>query len=116
MQYTRELHTSEPVILLSINRTYRPNMTESELYEATRKWWVVGERKECAKYAVATYKGETLEVYEIYEWYPELYQGKQRWVFCGKIAESHARRELVNKSAKHLRKQGNSNPISYLNC
>ena len=110
------LVTSLPVILIIINRTYRPIMTDFELYEATRKWWVVGERRECAKYAVATYKGETLEAYEIQEWYPEPYQGKQRWVFRGEIAGYEVRSNLVGKSVKHLRKQGNSNPISYLNC
>ena len=116
MQYARELHTSEPVMLITINRTYRPNMTDTELYEATRKWWVIGKRRECAKYAVATYRGETLEAYEIHEWYPEEYEGKTRWIFRGEIAGFQIREELVDKSVKHLRKQGNSNPISYLNC
>jgi hypothetical protein len=91
-------------------------MTESELYEATRKWWLVGERREYAKYAVATYKGETLEAYEIHGWYPELYQGKQRWVFRGEIADFEVRSELVNKSVKHLRERGNSNPVLYHKC
>ena len=116
MQYTRELHTSEPVMLITINRTYRPNMTDTELYEATRKWWVVGERREGAEYAVATYRGETLEAYEIHEWYPELYQGKQRWVFRGAIADHETRREMVGKSVRHLREQGAANPILYHNC
>lgn len=116
MQYARELHTSEPVILVSINQTYQPNMNDAELYEATRKWWVVGKRRERAKYAVATYRGKTLEAYEIHEWYPEQYQGRNRWVFRGEIADRHICRELVEKSVKHLRKQGNSNPIFYLNC
>ena len=116
MNYTENLVTSEPVILLTINRTYRPNMTDSELYEATRKWWVVGEKRERAKYAVAVKRGETLEAYEIHEWYPEQYQGKQRWVFRGEIAGDEVRRDLVGKSVKHLRKRGNSNPILYHKC
>ena len=106
--------TSEPVILININRTYRPNMTDDELYEATRKWWVVGERREGAKYAVATYRGETLEAYEIHEWYPEEYDGKTRWVFRGEAADYEIRSQLVGKSVK--RKKGNQNPISYHNC
>ena len=116
MQYARELHTSEPVILLSINQTYRPNMSDTELYEATRKWWVVGERREGAEYAVATYRGETLGAYEIHEWYPEQYEGKTRWVFRGEIAGHETRREIVGKSVRHLREQGAANPIYYLNC
>ena len=116
MQYARELYTSKPVMLITINRTYRPNMTDTELYEATRKWWVVGERRERAKYAVATYRGETLEAYEIHEWYPEQYEGKTRWVFRGEIADHETRREIVGKSVRHLREQGAANPIYYLNC
>ena len=46
MNHRERLDTSEPVILFTINRTYRPNMTDSELYEASRKWWVVGEKRE----------------------------------------------------------------------
>ena len=116
MNYTGNLVTSEPVMLITINRTYRPNMTDSELYEASRKWWRVSGRRERAKYAVATYRGETLEAYEIHEWYPEQYQGKQRWVFRGEIAGYAVRRDMVGKSVKHLRKQGNSNPILYHKC
>ena len=108
--------TSEPVMLININRTYRPNMTDDELYKATKKWWRVGERREKAKYAVATYRGETLEAYEVHEWYPERYQGKMRWVFRGEIADDEIRRELVNKSVRHLREQGAAYPILYHNC
>ena len=116
MQYTRELHTSKPVMLITINQTYRPNMTDTELYEATRMWWRVSERRERAKYAVATYRGETLEVYEIHEWYPEQYQGKTRWVFHGEIADHETRRQMVGKSVRHLRDQGVAYPILYHNC
>lgn len=32
---------TESVLLIRINRTNRPNMSDDALYEATRKWWVL---------------------------------------------------------------------------
>lgn len=32
---------TDSVLLIRINRTYRPNMSDDALYEATRKWWVL---------------------------------------------------------------------------
>ena len=106
------LDISEPVMLITVNRSYRPDMTGVELYEATRKWWVVGERREGAKYAIAKYKGEVLEIYEIHEWYSGQYKGKTRWAFRGQIASREIRGELRNKTVLHL----HANPILYLNC
>ena len=115
--YSRErLDTSHRVILITINKTYSPNMTATQLYEATRKWWVVDKRRERAKYAVAVYEGRTLEVYEIIEWYSGQYKGKTRWTFRGRMASHVIRSELRNKAVSHLRKRGNTNPILYLNC
>ncbi len=110
------LDTSQRAILITINKTYSPNMTPTQLYETTRKWWVAGKRRKRAKYAVAVYKGGTLEVYEIHEWYSGQYKGKARWAFRGQIASREIRSELRNKAVSHLRKQGNANPILYLNC
>ena len=40
-------------------------MTEADLYEATRKSWVIGNRRYNARYAVSTYRGLTREAYEV---------------------------------------------------
>jgi hypothetical protein len=40
---------TEPVILIRINRQYRPNMTADELYDATRSSWKVGLRRDGAE-------------------------------------------------------------------
>ena len=130
MSEHERLNTSEPLILIRINDFYGwilsedriksdIDMYDAVLYEATRKWWRVGVRRELARYAVATYRGETLEAYEIDEWYqmPEKSDGKpRRWAFRGTRAESAIRGKLVNKSVKYLFKRGNQNPIFYLNC
>ena len=130
MDEKERLDTSEPLVLIRINDFYGwilsedriksdIDMYEAVLYEATRKWWRVGVRREKARYAVATYRGETLEAYQIHGWYqnPEKSEGTPpRWAFRGTKAESTIRKELVHKSAKYLFKKGNQNPIYYLNC
>ena len=153
MNHIERLVTREPVLIFTINKCYEEleensliksdgKLYQTALYEATRKWWDVKKKGlEGAKYAVAAYKGITKEVFEIDEWYQELYdknrkwhfrvvqssvvreqdfgeqrEGKLRWVFRGKRAGKEIRERLRNKSAKHHRKRGNPDPILYLNC
>ena len=60
--------THERVILININKLFRRDMTATELYDATRKEWRIGPRRENAAYAVPTYRGLTREVYKICTW------------------------------------------------
>ena len=112
----KELSTSEAVLLISINRLYRRDMTEIELYDATRKSWVIGSRKEKAQYAIATYRGLTREVYKIENWYPIEVNGKTRWGFNGVQANNEIRDSLRYKSIESFFTKGAANPIKYLNC
>ena len=43
-------------------------MNETELYDATRGIWKVGEERVKAKYAFAVFEGVIREVYEISQW------------------------------------------------
>ncbi len=116
MYEAKGLLTSEPILLLNLNKEFRRDMTAEELYEATRKSWVIGPRRELVKYAVATYRGLTREVYRIEKWHSVVFKGKTRWAFTGNLADDDIRRELLYKSIVNLYRQGNSNPIKYLNC
>ena len=109
------LDTELPIILINLNRRYRWGITEAELYEATRQFWVLGRRRNGAKYAVPTYRGLTREVYEIEEWYHS--DERKRWAFNGKrVLEESIRKELIYKSIKDIFPVGAANPIKYLNC
>lgn len=113
-----ELATDLPVILININNQYKSGMNESEkdelkLYEITRKAWVVGLRRNKAKYAVAVFRGVTRAAYRIDHW--EKMETK-RWGFVGVLAEEDVAATLVNKSAKDYFKKGSANPIKYVNC
>lgn len=116
MYQAEELLTAEPCMLININRLYDKKMTGFDLYEATRKSWVVGIRREKVKYVIATYRGLTREIYKVHNWYSSILNGKSRWAFNGDIAHEDIRSILRYKSIKHFYKKGAANPIKYLNC
>lgn len=104
----------EPMILIRINRLYKPGMTPKEIYDATRTQWRVGSRAFQMKYACAVYLGIIREVYEIHEWSPmEVINDHQRHGFTGKIAPAAIRNKYRNKSVKHVFKKGAQNSIVY---
>lgn len=113
MYEAEELATVLPVLLININKLYNREMTDEQLYEATRKEWVLGERREKAKYAIATYRGLTREVYEIESWY---HIRDNRWGFIGHKASDDIRSPLRYKSIVSFFLKGAANPIKYLNC
>lgn len=110
------LDTDLPIMLININKLYHREITEDELYEATRKSWVLSERREQARYAVATYRGLTREIYQIDSWFPVETENKTRWGFTGKVASSEIRSALRYKNITGYFPRGAANPIKYLNC
>ena len=128
----KEIEITENVILIRINRLFHKNITEEELYEATRGIWRVGSRRENADYAFSVYKGKVKEVFVIKSWFPACtlhYKTRimrdaiqnidktRRWEFDGEIAESNVRDKYIGKSVKnYLPSFGGTNPIIYVNC
>ena len=108
-----EFSTSLPVLLININKLFSREMTTDDVYEATRKEWFIGPRREKAKYAIATYRGLTRNVFSIESWHKI---GKRRWGFVGVPADETIQSELGLKSIRHLVKKGAANPIRYINC
>lgn len=116
MYNAEKLDTNLPIMLININKLYHRDITVDELYEATRKAWVLSGRREKAKYAVATYRGLTREIYDIESWFPIQTETKTRWGFEGKIAPEQIRSALRYKSITHYFERGAANPIKYVNC
>lgn len=110
-----ELETEEPILLININRLYHRQMNETELYESTRQAWVIGNRRNNAKYAVATFRGLTREVYKIESWFEIKVKGKTRWGFNGQLADEPIRQSMRYKSISSYFLKGASNPIRYVN-
>jgi hypothetical protein len=115
----------EPGIVIRINRLYRPGLTPVELYDATRGVWVVGPRREKAKYAFAIFAGVIREVYEIATWLPAGatmgtrrpgdVEAPGRWEFVGRLAPKRLRKRYIDRYVGHTFRQGGQNPISYVN-
>jgi hypothetical protein len=127
-------HAAEPVdvvdpsLLIRINRQFRYGMSETALYEYTRGIWVIGERRERAKLAMAVYDGIVREVFQIESWHPagttsyetrdqeELGKHRQkRWEFVGRRADEPYRSRYLGKSVQGLFKPGQQSPIVGVN-
>ena len=106
------LETKIPILLININKLFNRGMSQHEVYEATRKSWVLGERRNKAQYAVATYRGLTREAYIINNWVSV----ENRWGFDGEPAPREISDALCYKSLSKLSKRGAANPIRYINC
>ena len=108
----------EKGILFRIPKLWTPAMPESELFEATRGWWVLGERRNDAKYAFAVSKGVIRQVYKIESW-RERTKGdrgyvegaRTRWGFDGHPAPEMS--HYLNTSVAHLFKKGAASPTLY---
>lgn len=112
-----EIEIAEPVILVTVNRLFRRNMTDEEIYEITRGNWVVGERRNKAKYAFCIYNGTVRQVYAIQRWFPikarsQDARTQNRWRFDGIVAQ-----DLQHYVGGNVEKYvGAQNPIRYVNC
>ena len=106
----------EATLIININRLFKQTMTAEELYKATRASWVLGERRNKAKYAIASFRGIVREVYKIHEWEESSVNGKTRWGFEGSVAENDIREKYLHKSLEKYIKKGAQNPIKYVCC
>lgn len=125
MPFEKNIEIEENVLLLTINKLYGDNMSDPELYEATRGVWIVGPRREKAEFAFSLYEGIVKEVYIIKKWHkartleykhrdPSTLWGTGRWEFEGEIASEEIRSKYINKSVRQY--VGGQNPIKYVNC
>ena len=115
---------TENVIAIKISQAYRENMTELELYEATRGYWKIDvKRAEKAEYVFSVYKGIIKEVYKIKEWLPagtiprstlpDAETPADRYEFVGEVAKEAIRNKYIEKSIANLYRKGEANPIKY---
>jgi hypothetical protein len=121
-----------PSILIRIPRLWTPLIGQrrdgAELYDATRQWWKIGQRRTHARYAFSVSRGVVRQVYAIEpgSWEAGSYDadtdswnivtpsGKVRWRFAGRPAPEMER--YLDTSVAHLFKRGEASPIRYLNC
>lgn len=112
-----QIEIVESAMLITVNRLYRRNMNEEELYEITRGNWVVSNRRNKAKFAFSVYRGNVRQVYETQKWFPVIARSEQakrqsRWRFEGTVAQ-HLQHYVGGSVEKYV---GAQNPIRYINC
>ncbi len=115
------------VLLIRISKLYRHGMSATELYEATRGVWKLGQRRERAKYAFAVFEGIVREVYQIKNWHPagtNHYETRSkadvtlpgRWEFLGQVASDEIRDKYIDRSVTKYLTTNAQNPIAYVNA
>jgi serine/threonine-protein kinase len=118
------VNITEPALLIRINKQYKEGISAKALYDSTRGVWRIGRNRERARYAMAVYGGVVREVYTIEAWHPaeeafpddENMHVEGRWAFTGRVAPDSVRDKYVGRSVAHYFKQGNANPVFYVNC
>ena len=107
-------------IAILINRDYRPDMDDLELFEITRGIWTkkMVTASEDRKYAFAFHKKVVKDVYEISHWVPAgthqyFTRGlcrkrleTNRWEFIGKKAPDEIRLKYIDKKVTRDRSYG----------
>lgn len=108
----------DPALLINVNRLYHPDISAEELYEVTRKHWVVDINKvRKIPIVCATFLGIIREVYEATDWHesPEEHNHpNKRSYFDGKVASLEIRNKYIDKSIINYWKKGSQNPIKYV--
>lgn len=118
------VEVTDPSLLIRINRQFKYGMSADALYESTRGIWVIGERRNRAKYAMAVYAGVVREVYEIESWHragstayitrdqTELAgQKDKRWEFLGRLAPELVRSKYLGRLVGNLFRPGQQSPV-----
>ena len=116
-------------VVVKIDRLYRGDMRELELYETARAAWRVGKDREKAEYAIAVFRGVAKEVYLIRKWHPvgtlkykirnisKWKADKRRWEFDGRVADKAIRQLYVGREIYIGGKAvtGSRAPVRYAN-
>lgn len=105
------------VLLVRLTEQYQPGMSPSALYEATRRWWRLGPRRERVQHAFAVHGGAVEACYEVEGWEPapDTPPGiPPRWGFWGQRDEA-MEAQYVGVDVTHYLPLGAQNPLRYVN-
>lgn len=120
----------DAVILITINKLYRPDLSLPDIYDATRSAWKINPDRHNPEYALSVYRGIVRAAFAITAWHPagttlKTYEHDgyrpdglraDRWEFVGTRATDKVWRRYVGKSVREYAKPGAQNPILFVNC
>lgn len=115
-----------PCVLVKVSKLWTPEMSDSEVMDATVGWWPFRKKATNAKYAFAVSRGTIRGIYKIVsirerrkpdrDWQDDI--GKRaRWGFpdgCKPAIELWD--QYIDTSVKHLFKPGEASSVKLLNC
>jgi len=105
--------STEPTLFFVINKSWRRDMGEDDIYFFTSGHWIVGpEARARARYAFGVAHGIVRGVYKIDSWFPSKQKGEvgKRWGFKGHPAPEMA--YFMGKSVRRFNLDGKRNPYS----
>jgi len=115
----KPIRIKEPALLIRVSRLFKRDMSDNQIYQATRRSWPVGPRRAKAEYAFSIFNGVVRAVYRIRSWRRSKArsptQKKQdRWAFTADVA-TNLKHYIGGNVAQYL-KHGAQNPLKYVNC
>jgi len=113
------IEIQEAIILIIPNKYFERNISADRLYEISRGNWVVGKRRNKAKYAFTVVNGVVQQVYLINWWFQVKARStkakrQNRWRFDGEVANEM--QHYVGKGVASYIVSGSRNPVRYVNC
>lgn len=104
----------ENAILININKLYRREMSQNEVYEATRKHWKIDiEKARKIKLVCSVSQGIIRGVFYQDKWLISKRTDKRAY-FVGRIANKKDVDRYLNKSVRGYWKKGSQYPIKYI--
>lgn len=117
LYWGKKINITDPVMLININKLFKRNMSEEELYNVTRQSWKVWENKNKVKYVLVHYKWIIREIYKIKNRYSVINkQWQKRWAFNWIIADDTVRDKYLYGLVKNFFSKWAAYPIRYINC
>lgn len=116
------------LMIVRLNKHYRPGLTEMQLYDLSRGVWKVGTRREDVEVVLTMSQGIIRGVFIPELWHKagttdysyvprddvDSEEFKDRWEFTGKVAPSEISNLYLGKDASDFFKRGNANSFGYL--
>jgi hypothetical protein len=102
------------VLLLRLNKSWYDGIGTDDLYDITRKWWVMSATNAQRIHRVLAIAGGTVrEVYQPTEWLSSPVEGLENRIgFSGLVASD--RDTYLGRDVAHFFRPGSANPVRYL--
>jgi len=111
----QEAFFDRPVLLININKQFKKDMSDKNIYEVTRKYWKINiDKAKEFEIICAVSQGIIREVFELNKWTKATSEEqKGRSYFTGHIASDKIRNKYIDKSVNKFWLPGSQNPIKY---